>query len=293
MNEKIELLKNKKGIIAALDQSSGSSERALSTYGIDSSRYKNEKEQFELMHKMRERVITNKSFNKDKIIGTILFKDEIKRKIKGKNTPEYLWENKKILSFSKIDIGLKEKKDGVQTMLEIPNLENTLQEFKKNQIIGTKMRSVIYENNSISIKKLVSEQFELAKKIWKNGLIPIIEPEVNIYSEEKRECELTLKKELDKNIENLDKDMKIILKLSIPEIDNLYEEYTKDKRIIRVVALSGGYDRDYACKKLSNNKGLIASFSKALLQDLREDDSDEEFTNKLNKAINQIYNSSI
>ncbi|MBR3898486.1 MAG: fructose-bisphosphate aldolase [Bacilli bacterium] len=283
---KEEILK-RKGIIVALDQSSGSSEKALIVYGIDKSRYKNKKEMSDLIHKMRKRIITNKYFTKDKIIGVISFDEELDRKIEGEYTSEYLL-NKNIISFVKIDNGLEKVNDGVALMKEIPNIEELLLKAKKHDVYGTKMRSVIYENNKKGIRKLVKQQFELAKKIYEFGLVPIVEPEVNIYSKEKKECEKTLKEEIDRQL--IKNDIKIILKLSIPEIDNLYEEYTNNKNILKVVALSGGYDRRTACDKLSKNKKMIASFSKAFLQDLRETDSEEIFSEKIKNTIDEIYN---
>lgn len=292
MNEKIDIVKNKKGFIAALDQSSGSSEKALLSYGIEKNRYNSEEEKQKLMHKMRKRILTNKCFKEDKIIGVILFEEEIEKKIENQYTPEYLWEKKHIPSFVKIDEGLEERKNGTELMKPIANLEGKLNKAKKHGIIGTKMRSVIYENNEEGITNLLKQQFKLAKIIYSKGLIPIVEPEVNINTKEKEKCEQTLKRLLDIQIEKLGS-TKIILKLTLPTKDNLYEEYTNSDRVIRVIALSGGYNRNYACKKLSKNKNIIASFSKALLEGLKENQTEEQFTEKLKTTINQIYKSSI
>lgn len=292
MNEKIDIVKNKKGFIAALDQSSGSSEKVLYKYGVKKDRYKKEEEKQNIMHEMRKRVLTNRYFSNDKIIGVILFEEEIERKIEGKCTPDYLWNQKRIPSFVKIDEGLSERKNGTQLMNPITNLEKKLNKAKKHGIIGTKMRSVIYENNEEGIKKIVKQQFDLAKQIYSKGLIPIIEPEVNINAKEKEKCEETLKKLLDRQIKKLG-NTKIILKLTLPDKDNLYEEYTKNDSIIRVIALSGGYDRNYACEKLANNKNVIASFSKALLEGLKEFQNEEEYTSMIKNNIKQIYEASI
>ena len=290
MDEKIKVL-NKKGFIAALDQSSGSSEKALKNYGIEEDRYQNEGEKLNLMHKMRERVITNKNFTSDKIIGVILFEEEITKKIKEEYTPDYLWNQKKITSFVKIDDGLMEKGNGVSLMKNIKHLDKKIELAKNHGIIGTKMRSVIYENDKKGIEKLIDQQFNYAKTIYSKGLIPIVEPEININAKDKEKCEGTLVEQLDKHLKN--SDIKIILKLTLPEIPNTYEKYTKHKNVLKVIALSGGYKRDYACKKLAQNKNIIASFSKALLQDLREKQTEEEFNSIMKKTIDEIYKSSI
>lgn len=290
MDEKLEIL-NKKGFIAALDQSSGSSEKALKNYGIEESRYRKEIEKFNIMHQMRERVITNENFTNEKIIGVILYEEEINKKINGEYTPDYLWNQKKITSFVKIDDGLLEREDGVCLMKDIKHLDEKIKKAKSHGIIGTKMRSVIYENNKDGITKLVSQQFELAKIIYLKGLIPIVEPEVNIDAKDKEKCEKTLVKQLDRQLKNID--FKIILKLTLPERPNIYKKYTNNPNVLKVIALSGGYKRDYACKKLSQNINVIASFSKALLQDLRETQTDEQFSSVLKRTIDEIYEASI
>lgn len=290
MDEKIKTL-NKKGFIAALDQSSGSSEKALKNYGIEEDRYQNEDEKLNLMHKMRERVITNKNFTNDKIIGVILFEEEITKKIKEEYTPDYLWNQKKITSFVKIDDGLMEKENGVSLMKNIKHLDKKIELAKNHGIIGTKMRSVIYENDKKGIEKLIDQQFNYAKTIYSKGLIPIVEPEININAKDKEKCEESLVEQLDKHLKN--SDIQIILKLTLPEIPNTYEKYTKHKNVLKVIALSGGYKRDYACKKLAQNKNIIASFSKALLQDLREKQTEEEFNSIMKKTIDEIYKSSL
>jgi len=290
MDEKIKTL-NKKGFIAALDQSGGSAEKALKKYGIEENRYQTDEEKINLMHEMRKRVITNDNFTSDKIIGVILFEEEMTKKTKGEYTPDYLWNQKKIPSFVKIDNGLMETENGVSLMKEIKQLDNKIENAKKHGIIGTKMRSVIYENDKKGIEKLVDQQFKLASIIYSKGLIPIVEPEVNINAIDKEECEKSLVKELDKHLNN--SNIQIILKLTLPEIPNTYEKYTKHKNVLKVLALSGGYKRDYACEKLSKNKGVIACFSKAFLEDLREKQTKEEFNNIIKKTIDEIYEASI
>lgn len=291
MDNKENALK-RKGFIAALDQSGGSSSKTLALYGISEDRYIDDEEMFDLIHEFRKRIITSKSFTKDKIIGVILFEDTMSRKIKNKYVADYLWDDKGIISFLKIDKGLDKKENGVQLMKPILNLEETLGTADKRGIFGTKMRSVIYENNEIGIEEVVSQQFSLAKTIYRHGLIPIIEPEVDINSVEKEECEKTLKREIDKQLKLIDSDMKFILKLSIPTIPNFYKEYTNHNNILKVVALSGGYDRKTACSLLSKNDGVIASFSRALLEDLKETQTDSEFNKVLEKSINEIYKAS-
>lgn len=290
---KEEVFVNRNGFVAALDQSGGSSGKTLSLYGIDEDRYIDEEEMFNLIHEFRKRVITSKSFTKDKILGVILFKDTVSRKIKGKYIPEYLWDDKQIVSFIKVDNGLDERENGVCLMKPIIDLEEILGDSKKYGIFGTKMRSVIYENNEEGIRDIVKQQFCLAKTIYRHGFIPIIEPEVDINADDKEEIEKVLKSEIDKELDMLDQDIRIILKLTIPCVSDFYKDYTEHKNILKVVALSGGYDLNKACKLLSKNHGMIASFSRALLQDLKENQTDKEFNKQLKDNIDEIYNASI
>jgi len=293
MKEKqLEMMKNNKGFIAALDQSGGSSPKTLKAYGIEEDRYNNEEEMFDLIHKMRTRVIKSKEFTSEKIIGVILFEQTMNRKIDDKYTSEYLWD-KNILSFLKIDKGLAEEQNGVRLMKDIPNLEESLKSAIKHNIFGTKMRSVIKEANEEGIRRVVKQQFEIAKKISSFNLIPIIEPEVDINAKEKEKCEEILKQEVIKELSLLDENTKVMFKFTIPSIDNYYEEIIKNEHVIRVVALSGGYTREEACIKLSKNKDMIASFSRALLEGLNESDTDEEFDKKLANSIDSVYKASI
>lgn len=289
--EKLDIMKNKKGFIAALDQSGGSSARTLKNYGILEDDYNNDKEMFDLIHEMRTRVMTSKSFTNEKILGVILFEDTMNRKILDKLVSDYLWEDKKMLSFLKIDKGLEEERNGVQLMKDIPNLSVILTRAHELGIFGTKMRSVIHSYNIEGIKKIVKQQFELAKVIYSYGLIPIIEPEVLIDNPDKKECEQLLKKEVLKYLEKID--FEVIFKFTIPTIDNYYEEIINNPKVIRVVALSGGYKIDEACFKLSNNPNMIASFSRALLEGLLVADTEREFDSKLALSIDKIYKASI
>lgn len=289
--EKLNIMKNKEGFIAALDQSGGSSAKTLKNYGILESDYNTDEEMFDLIHEMRTRVMTSKSFTNEKILGVILFEETMNRKILNKLTSDYLWEDKQILSFLKIDKGLEEEQNGVQLMKYIPNLSDLLKKAHDLGIFGTKMRSVIHSYNETGIKKIVKQQFELAKIIYNNGLIPIIEPEVSIDSKDKEKCEELLKKEVLRYLDEID--FEVIFKFTIPTIDNYYSDIIENKKVIRVVALSGGYKREDACLKLSRNHNMIASFSRALLENLKVSDTDQEFDSKLAESIDKIYKASI
>jgi len=289
--EKLNIMKNKEGFIAALDQSGGSSAKTLKNYGILESDYNTDEEMFDLIHEMRTRVMTSKSFTSEKILGVILFEETMNRKILNKLTSDYLWEDKQILSFLKIDKGLEEEQNGVQLMKHIPNLSDLLKKAHDLGIFGTKMRSVIHSYNETGIKEIVKQQFDLAKIIYNNGLIPIIEPEVSIDSKDKEKCEELLKKEVLRYLDEID--FEVIFKFTIPTIDNYYSDIIENKKVIRVVALSGGYKREDACLKLSRNHNMIASFSRALLENLKVSDTDQEFDSKLAESIDKIYKASI
>ena len=291
--DKLNIIKNKDGFIAALDQSGGSSGKTLKLYGIFEDSYKNDEEMFNLIHDMRTRVIKSKSFTNDKIIGVILFLETINRKIDNKFTSDYLWEEKNIVSFLKIDKGLMEESDGVQLMKDIPDLEEVLDNAVNKNIFGTKMRSVIKSANEEGIEKVVKQQFDIAKIICAKGLVPIIEPEVSIDAIDKIECERILKEKIDIELEKLDDNMKVMFKFTIPSVDNFYSSYINNPKVIRVVALSGGYNRSDACNKLAKNNGMIASFSRALLEGLNVNDKEYEFDKKLLNSIDEIYSSSV
>ena len=290
--EKLDIMKNRPGFIAALDQSGGSSAKTLRLYGIEEDEYSGEEEMFDLIHAMRTRVMKSKEFTSEKIVGVILFEQTMNRKIDDMYTSEYLW-SKNILSFLKVDKGLKDLENGVQLMKDIPNLEDTLKVANERGIFGTKMRSVIKEANEKGIKEIVKQQFEIAKVIAGYNLVPIIEPEVDINAPDKEKCEEILRKYVMEELNNLDKDTKVMFKFTIPSVDNFYEEIQNDEHVVKVVALSGGYEREDACKRLSRNKGMIASFSRALLEGLKVSDSDEEFDKKLRASIDLIYKASI
>lgn len=294
INEKMyEIMKNGRGFIAALDQSGGSSKKTLKLYGINEDEYSTEEEMFNLIHEMRKRVITSKVFNNEHILGTILFEKTMMSEVDGKFTADYLWEEKGIVSFLKVDKGLEEENNGVKLMKSIPMLKEELNEANKKHIFGTKMRSVIYEANEEGIKQIVDQQFEFAKIICDNGLVPIIEPEVDIHSTEKELCEKILKDEIIKHLEKWNSEDKIMFKFTIPTIANHYLDLYNYDAVVRIVALSGGYEIDEACELLAKNDKMIASFSRALLQDLNVKQTPEEFDRALNSAIEKIYNASI
>ena len=292
-NEMLEIMKGKKGFIAALDQSGGSSSKTLAKYGIKENEYSSEEEMFNLIHEMRKRVFTSKAFTNDKIIGAILFERTMLSKVDGEFTADYLWNQKKIVSFLKVDKGLAEEKNGVKLMKPIANLEEELKEANEKNVFGTKMRSVIYEANEEGIKDIVNQKFEFAEIICNAGLVPIIEPEVDINSAEKEKCEEILKREVIKHLENWDVAKKIMFKFTIPTKANLYLDLYNYDCVVRVVALSGGYELEKAVELLSKNNRMIASFSRALLQDLNVNQTQEEFDEKLENVINKIYEASI
>ncbi len=290
--EKLDIMKNRQGFIAALDQSGGSSAKTLKLYGINEDEYNGEDEMFDLIHAMRTRVMKSKEFTSDKIVGVILFEQTMNRKIDDMYTSEYL-ESKNILSFLKVDKGLADLNNGVQLMKDIPDLEDTLDLAVERGIFGTKMRSVIKECNLEGIKTIVKQQFDIAKRIASKGLVPIIEPEVDINAVDKEKCEEVLRNYIMEELNNLDDNTKVMFKFTIPSVDNYYLDVMNDKHVVRVVALSGGYTREDACHKLSRNKGMIASFSRALLEGLKVSDTEEEFDEKLKDSIEMIYQASI
>ena len=281
------------GFIAALDQSGGSSPKALAAYGIDESAWDGDTEKmFERIHEMRTRIIVNSAFD-ERISGAILFERTMNSTIEGMPTAKYLAEKKNIVPFLKVDEGLMEEEDGVQRMKPMEGLTARLESAVKNGVFGTKMRSVIHNNNAQGIAALVDQQFAIGNTIIDAGLMPIIEPEINIKSSEKAACESTLLEELTRCLGALPEDRQVMLKLTLPEKADHYRSLVSHPRVLRVVALSGGYSREEANAKLAMNHGVTASFSRALVQDLRVDQTDEEFTTALNSAIDSIYEASI
>lgn len=292
-NEMYEIVKTRKGFIAALDQSGGSSAKTLSLYGISENEYHSEEEMFDLIHEMRKRVMTSKEFTNDHILGTILFEKTMNSKVNDKYTADYLWDEKRIVSFLKVDKGLCEKENDVKLMKDIPNLVETLKCAKDKHVFGTKMRSVIYEANEQGIKDIVNQQFEIAKIICDNGLVPIIEPEVDINSTTKELCEKILLDEVKSHLDNWNSEDKIMFKFTIPTVPNLYLDLYNYDCVVRIVALSGGYSNAQACSLLALNNRMIASFSRALLEGLKAQQSQEEFDSKLKTSIEMIYDASI
>jgi len=290
--EQLEKMKNGKGFIAALDQSGGSTPKALKLYGIEESAYSGEDEMFDLVHQMRTRIIKSPSLNAERTLGAILFDMTMERTIDGKGTAEYLWENKKIVPFLKIDNGLAAEENGVQIMKSIPELDDRLARANGHKVFGTKMRSVIKLANRKGIQQIVDQQFEIGKKILAAGLVPIIEPEVDINSHEKEQAEGILKLEILDQLNKLKDNQNVMLKLTLPSQDNFYSDLVAHPRVIRVVALSGGYARDEANKMLAKNNGVIASFSRALTEGLSAQQSDKEFDDALDKAVQGIYEAS-
>jgi len=286
-------IKNGKGFIAALDQSGGSTPKALANYGVQEGAYDNEDKMFDLVHEMRTRIITSPAFNSEHILGAILFEQTMDRKIEDLYTADFLAEKKGVVPFLKVDKGLAEEADGVQLMKPIPNLDEILKRANERNIFGTKMRSVIKNANAKSIKAVVNQQFEIGKQIIAAGLVPIIEPEVDIHSPEKEKCEELLKAEVAHQLNALDDNQNVMLKLTIPTKANTYKELIDHPRVVRTVALSGGYSTNDANAKLSENDGLIASFSRALTQDLNANQTDAEFNAALAESVQSIYEASI
>lgn len=292
--EQLKQMTKGKGFVAALDQSGGSTPKALSLYGITQSQYKDENEMFSLIHQMRTRIIKSPAFNSNKILGAILFEQTMDREIDGKLTADYLWEEKHIVPFLKIDRGLEEiDSEGVQLMKPLEGLTSLLERANRHHIFGTKMRSVIKKASPMGIANVVRQQFAVAKQVIASGLVPIIEPEVDINIPDKSLAEAILRDEIRKYLDNLPDDANVMLKLSLPTINNLYKEFTKHPRVVRVVALSGGYTRDRANEILAQNKGVIASFSRALTQGLSASQTDEQFNETLASTIEGIYQASI
>lgn len=290
--QQLERIKNGSGFIAALDQSGGSTPKALANYGVTGDDYDNDEAMFDQVHAMRSRIMTCDCFDNERVLGAILFEDTMEREVNGKPTANYLWEDKQIVPFLKVDKGLAEQMSGVQVMRPMPNLDLLLDKAKNYPVFGTKMRSVIYEPNVDGIEKVVQQQCDVAKQILSKGLMPIVEPEVDINSAQKHDCELLLKTEILRNLERLDEGQQVMLKLTLPEEAGFYQELIAHPKVLKVVALSGGYSRTDACAKLKQNPGMIASFSRAFTEGLSRQQSDKEFADTINTSIDEIYEAS-
>jgi fructose-bisphosphate aldolase class I len=289
MTEMFEHVKNDSGFIAALDQSGGSTPKALLLYGVDQSQYSNDQEMYDRIHEMRTRIIKSPSFNGERVLGAILFENTMDRDIDGLGSAEYLWSKKGVVPFLKVDKGLAEEADGVQVMKPIPGLDELLERAVQAGVFGTKMRSVISRADKAGVEAVVDQQFEIARQIIGHGLVPIIEPEVDIHSETKGEAEELLRASILEHLDQLQPDEQVMLKLSIPSVDDFYRPLIEHPNVVRLVALSGGYPRDEANQRLARNHGMIASFSRALTEGLTAQMSDVDFDEALAKTIDEIF----
>ena len=290
--KQLQKIKEGSGFIAALDQSGGSTPKALENYGVSGDDYDNDEAMFDQVHEMRARIMTCDCFDNERVLGAILFEDTMERAVNGKPTANYLWEDKQIVPFLKVDKGLAERMNGVQVMRPMPNLDLLLDKAKNYPVFGTKMRSVVYEPSVDGIELVVQQQFDVAKQILSKGLMPIVEPEVDINSAQKHECELILKTSILRNLERLNDEQQVMLKLTLPEEAGFYQELIDHPKVLKVVALSGGYSRTDACAKLKQNPGMIASFSRAFTEGLSKQQSDQEFADTINTSIDEIYQAS-
>ena len=291
--EQLTKIKSWQGFIAALDQSGGSTPKALRLYGVDENAYSNEAEMFDLIHEMRTRIITSPVFSGDRILGAILFEMTMDRQIQGKGAAEYLWEEKNIVPFLKVDKGLADEVDGAQVMKPMPGLESVLAKAKTHGVFGTKMRSVIKLANEAGINAVVDQQFEVGRQILAAGLVPIIEPEIDIHSPEKAEAEALLKATVLAALDGLTADQQVMLKVTLPEVDGFHADLVEHPSVLRVVALSGGYTREDANAMLARNHGVVASFSRALTEGLTAQQSQTDFDAMLDASIGSIYEASI
>ena len=291
-NQQFDKIKTQPGFIAALDQSGGSTPKALANYGVGEDAYSNDEEMYAVVHQMRSRIVTSPSFNGDRILGAILFENTMDRDIESRSTADYLWEVKNVVPFLKVDKGLADEVDGAQIMKPMPDLDALLARGKAKGVFGTKMRSVIKTANADGVNAVVDQQFEVGKRIIAQGLVPIIEPEVDIHSPLKSDAESLLRTALMKQLEQLAGDQHVMLKLTLPEQDNFYESCIAHPQVLKVVALSGGYSREEANRRLANNNGMVASFSRALSEGLSARQSDDEFNAMLDQSIESIVSAS-
>jgi fructose-bisphosphate aldolase, class I len=291
--EQLDRMRGGRGFVVALDQSGGSTPRMLAAYGIEASAYANEVEMFELVHRMRERIIRSPSFDAAKVLATILFQDTLDRTIDGRETAEYVWHEKGIVPFLKVDKGLESEADGVQVLKPIPGLDAVLDWARQVEVFGTKMRSFIKDADPVGIKAIVTQQFEVAGEILASGLVPIIEPEIDIHSAGKARAERLLLAAIVDRLASLPADQQIIVKLSLPEVDDFYADLVHHPRVLRVLALSGGFDRQEAIERLARQHGVIASFSRAFLEGLTVNQNPQEFDATLAESIDAIYQASL
>ncbi len=291
-SQQYEKIKSQPGFIAALDQSGGSTPKALANYGIGADGFSNDEEMYAVVHQMRSRIVTSPSFNGDRILGAILFENTMNRDIDGRSTADYLWGVKNVVPFLKVDKGLADEDNGAQVMKPMPDLDALLSRGKQKGIFGTKMRSVIKTANPTGVNAVVDQQFEIGKRIIAAGLVPIIEPEVDIHSAQKSEIEALLIVALMKHLDELSDDQFVILKLTLPEQTNFHESCIGHPQVLRVAALSGGYSREEANRRLATNHGMVASFSRALTEGLSNQQSDDEFNTMLDGSIESIVQAS-
>jgi fructose-bisphosphate aldolase class I len=293
MDQQLEKIRNGQGFIAALDQSGGSTPKALALYGVDADAYSGDEEMYDRIHEMRTRIVTSPSFTGDRILGAILFEATMDREIEGKGSADYLWSSKGVVPFLKVDKGLADEADGAQVMKPMPDLEALLARAVDKGVFGTKMRSVIKLADPAGVQAVVDQQFEVGRQILEAGLVPIIEPEVDIHSPQKAEAEGLLRDAITAQLDGLGSEHQVMLKLTLPDEDDFYRSLVEHPRILRVVALSGGYSRDDANARLARNHGVVASFSRALTEGLSAQQSDDEFDAALDASIKAIYEASL
>lgn len=291
--EQYEKIREGDGFIAALDQSGGSTPKALHAYGLGEDEYSNDTAMFDRTHEMRTRIITSPAFGGDRIVGAILFENTMDREIEGKGSADFLWSEKRVVPFLKVDKGLENEADGVQLMKPMPNLASLLERAKEKDVFGTKMRSVIKRANEKGVQAIADQQFAVGRQIQATGLVPILEPEIDIRSPDKAEAEALLRAALVKGLDGVPDDTPIMFKLTLPEEDDFYRELVAHPKVLKVVALSGGYSRDEANARLARNPGVIASFSRALTEGLTAQQSEEEFNQELDQAIGSIHAASV
>jgi fructose-bisphosphate aldolase class I len=291
-NQQLDKINNEPGFIAALDQSGGSTPKALANYGVEADAYSNDDEMFEVVHNMRSRIVTSPAFSGNRIMGAILFENTMDRDVEGQGTADYLWNVKRVIPFLKVDKGLADEIDGAQIMKPMPDLDALLQKAKQKNVFGTKMRSVIKTDNADGVNAVVSQQFEIGRQIIDAGLVPIIEPEVDINSPQKAAAEELLKTSLLKHLDQLGEGQLVMLKLTLPETDNFYATCIQHPNVLKVVALSGGYSRQEANQRLSRQNAMVASFSRALSEGLSAQQSDDEFNSVLDASIESIFQAS-